>query len=420
MRMRKLGQGHSVLFCAPLEIQRKLTREAQKDHREGIQVRDVILWCMDQTCMTYRKLVPVWAKQGVSYQNRFVAWSKIIRAHVKSFPPDVLEKEAKTLQEHYGFERSRTNSIGGYYPARQHRRTQFKQIEEKLSGVNAKSFHGAPMLEEQEQEQERELYHEIECERDNLRPARARPVEHNILPAVQRFVREGTLPGDGDAFIPAFRVFGNTSAKGCDVPNWSQKLLVSTDFARVIDEKHAETDHFLRPVNWVVSSLVDPTFLVILSPYEVNKLLPDISKSRTVVLHMYAPRVIKDLPSYEDLMLYATPPPRMPWSPPVPLVDQLNIFAGQLYFRDYRAYDRVCRFLGLCLDDTGASNAEYIESDGFVAKRHRQIMRMHSPFTTSPVLPLRALLALRRKGQSYLATHMGHILHGRPLGPEDF
>ena len=217
MRMRKLGQGHSVLFCAPLEIQRKLAREAQKDHRKDIQVRDVILWCMNQTCMTYRKLVPVWAKQGVSYQNRFVAWTNIIRAPVKSFPPDVLEKEAKTLQEHYGFERSRTNFIGGYYPARQHRRQQFEAIEEKCLEVGVKSFRGAPMLEEQEQEQERELYHEIECERDNLRPGRACPAEHSILPAVKLFVQEGVLPENGDAFIPAFQVFGSTSAKGCEI-----------------------------------------------------------------------------------------------------------------------------------------------------------------------------------------------------------
>ncbi|KAF8244797.1 hypothetical protein K440DRAFT_665544 [Wilcoxina mikolae CBS 423.85] len=423
MRMRKLGHGHSVLFCAPLEIQRKLMREAQHDKREGIdiQVRDVILWCMDQTCVTYRKLVPVWAKQGVSYQIRFVAWTKLLKSSVKLFPQDVLEKEAKTLQEHYGFERSNTNNVSGFCSARQYRRMQFKQIEEKCSSVGVSSFCGAPMLEEQEQEQERELHHEIERVRDNQRPPRVGPVPHSFSDELKSFIQKGTLPKDHPDFIPAFQILSNTSAKGCEVTCWSLKLLVTSDFARVIDGQHKETDNFLRPVNWVVSSLTDPTFLVIMSPFEVNMLFSDIKKSNSVILHMYSPRVTKDTPSYEDLTFCATPPFPGPWSPVVSLVDQLNIFAGQLYFQNYKAYERVCGFLGLCLNDTDPGNVDYIASDGFVEKRNRQYLRMPaSPFSRSPVLPLRQLMGIRRQGHSYLSTHMGQILHGRPLSLDDF
>jgi hypothetical protein len=424
MRMRKLGHGHSVLFCAPLEIQRKLGKLARVDHsRKDIEVRDVILWCIDQTCVTYRKLVPVWAKQGVSYQKRFVAWTKLWKSSVKLFPQDVLEKEAKTLQEHYGFERSNTNKISGYHPAKQYRRIQFKQIEEKCSSVDVESFRGAPMLEEQEQEQEqeRELHHEIERDQDNQRPPRAGAVQHSFCEELKHFVQKGMLPKEHPCFIPAFQILSTTSANGCDVPCWSPKLLVTSDFAQVVDGQYKETDNFLRPVNWVVSSLIDPTFLVIMSPYEVNKLLPEIVRSRSVILHMYSPRVTKDTPSFEGLTFCATPSPPMPWSPGVSLVDQLNIFAGQLYFRNYEAYARVCGFLGLCLNDTDPRNADLIASDGFVDKRNRQLLRMPgSPFSRSPVLPLRLLLGIRRKGHSYLSTHMGQILHGRPLLTEDF
>lgn len=70
MRMRKLGQGHSIVFIAPLEVQRKLQRQAEKEKRTEIQSRDVILWCMEQSCMIHRKLIPVWAKQGLNFMSQ--------------------------------------------------------------------------------------------------------------------------------------------------------------------------------------------------------------------------------------------------------------------------------------------------------------------------------------------------------------
>lgn len=42
------------------------------------------------------------------------------------------------------------------------------------------------------------------------------------------------------------------------------------------------------------------------------------------------------------------------------------------------------------------------------------------PFTTSPVAFLRALTALRRKGQSFAQSHLGRILRVELIAPELF
>jgi hypothetical protein len=69
---------------------------------------------------------------------------------------------------------------------------------------------------------------------------------------------------------------------------------------------------------------------------------------------MYAPRVTLSMPSHETLDYYPIPPVPSPWKPKIILVDQLNIFAGQFYFRDNDAYKKVCAFLGLCLGEPSA------------------------------------------------------------------
>ena len=51
-------------------------------------------------------------------------------------------------------------------------------------------------------------------------------------------------------------------------------------------------------------------------------------------------------PSINDFIVPLPSPP--PWN----LIDQLNIFAGQLYLRDYDCYIRLCRLLGI--PSTGA------------------------------------------------------------------
>ena len=421
MRMRKLGNGHSVMFCGPPEIDRKIMKIAQADNRETIQVRDVLRWSMEETVINTRKILPIWVKQGIGYQKHLNAWNDI--GKVKGFPNGLLEKESKTLEEHYGFALANDESVDSYRKL-ETRRGELAKILDVCEEFGVRTFHGARMLEEQE----RELAHEVECERENQRPSKRDPVKPHVSEEVRHFITTGTLKTShrpSTKIVPTFRILGRTSANVHWQPDaFSQKLLATSDFCEVVEggpRKDTRTDFFLRPVTWIISSIVDRSILVILSSFEVNRLMPEIRHSSVVHLHMYSPRVTLSTPSYEALDFCPVPPLPVSWQPNVNLVDQLNIFAGQLYFRNYKAYKRVCGFLALYQDEPPAEMRAVIQSDGFVAGADRQGlgMKQESPFSKSPVPLLRALIGFRRKGQNTMATHMGHVLHGRLLQKED-
>ena len=419
MRMRKLGSGHSVIFCGPPEIHRELQKLAREHNHKEIEVSDVIHWSMLQTCYNTRKLVPIWAKQGISYRQRHLARKAI----ESGFPEGLLEQEAKTLDEHYGFERAHRSLLASG-PKELETDPIVTQILEKCSTFGVKSSAGAPMLEEQE----RELCHEIECERELERPPPAEAMKHQITPQLRQLIETGKIPATPSrwsAFVPAFETLCNTTAaEHFERTAWPQELLVTVDFASTVEKRGKKgTDDYLMPVNWVLSIRADPSVLVILSPWEVNRLLSKIRTSDAVRLHMYAPRTTKASPSYNSLDFFVLPPisARYPLliSPQHATVDYLSLFSGQLYFHDYTSYLRICGYLGLYFGDSLAGNS--ISPDGHVkaAEARRALGMPESPFTRSPLQLLRILIGLRRKGQSYLATHVGCMLHGRPLRWED-
>jgi len=418
--MRKLRSGHSVIFCGPPEIDRELRKVAAIHRRDRVEVRDVIHWSMQQTCYNTRKLVPIWAKQGISYRQRSLASKEI----ASGFPEALLEPEAKTLEQHYGFERSQT---ADFTTGPLVTDWAIKKILGECVKFGVKSSAGAPMLEEQE----RELCHEIESEREAQRPPPAEARKHRVTTHLRTFIETGQLPGLSlrqDAFLPAFDVLLKTAAaEHMQRGAWPQTLLVTTDFANTVEARKRDKgmDNYLMLVNWVVSSRAEPSVLVILSPWEVNALISRIRVSQTVTLHMYAPRTTKASPSYAKLDYYTLPPvsPDMPLSvsPHSSVIDLLGLFSGELYFEDYASYERICGFLGLYFKDVPAQRGILVSPDGHVKSPDaRKILGMPlSPFEKSPLPLLRILIGLRRKGQSYLSTHVGCMLHGRQLRKED-
>jgi hypothetical protein len=160
---------------------------------------------------------------------------------------------------------------------------------------------------------------------------------------------------------------------------------------------------------------------ILFSPFEIQQLLPDIRKFRRVTLHVYSPRVVASARSLDDLSFCAVPEVRQSWSPPL-VVTHLNLFAGQLYFRDYLEYLSVCRFLGLC--HSPPDNGVDVNCEGFVASssraRYDPVMENICSFSTSPVGLLKILMDLRRQGQGFSKSHYGKITSGEQLTKGDF
>ena len=63
-----------------------------------------------------------------------------------------------------------------------------------------------------------------------------------------------------------------------------------------------------------------------------------------------------------------------------------------------------------------------IDATGFVrTPRARQTLGIqHAQFADNPVAFLRKLTELRRKGQGFLPTHLGQMLHAREIPDDEF
>lgn len=410
MRMRKLGHGHSVMFFAPPEIDRSIRAVNNKQADEEIHVSDILVWAMTETCSDIQHRASQWLQHGVDYQSRHSAWSSFLSGNIT--PTELahswLQPEAKHLEELYA-------------PALADTPTPQTLLNEDLLKRCSSLGLGISPDGHLDEEQEREVVHEIERESEVERPPPVLAAAHSIDEDVRCFIRTGSIPDGSRVFTAVFDTLTTTSAAFSGRQPWPRDVFASRDFVTTVltEEK---TDSYTRPVNWILSSTASGApVLVIVSPFEVNTLLPDIRASKRVHLHAYTPRVLKMMKSCDDLRLYITPSIPARWRPDDTLIRQLNVFAGQLYFPHQRAYVKLCRLLGIHTADLKYQGVFEIQSDGFIKPEHRpRTVDSLNTFQQSPIPMLKALFGIRRKGMGYLPTHIGKLLNARWLTSEDF
>jgi len=414
MRMRKLGHGQSVVFCAPPEVDRRI-REAEST--DSVKVIDVLSWVMSNTCTDIEHHIPHWVQQGVDFHKRQTGYAtpSTSDSHVEFLKNVWLQPAARSLEKMYGLITERSPNLVNDNPA----------MHERLRTLGVTAVRDAQM----EEEQEREVSHEFEQELQLERPPRVPAAVHHLDEGVRRFVQRGTIPMKSDVFFPLMTPLRSESDTLSPQNPWSTRLLATRDFMITTingNEKSTLTD-YLRPVNWIVSRVPkddESMVLVVMSPYEVNTLLHDIRKSKSVRLHMYAPRATQAVKTFENLEFYCVPSP-LPGSAVLESLSldvrcQLNIWAGQLYLDQYETYLRLCLLLGVTSSEA-AERYSSVQSDRFVPKTGRTGEMMEvCLFDESPLTLLKMLFGLRRKGMSYHQTHIGKILHARLLLREDF
>ncbi|KAG0706484.1 hypothetical protein DFH29DRAFT_995866 [Suillus ampliporus] len=409
MRMRKLGNGHSVMFFAPTEVDRTIRSATQKADTDEVDVADILHWAMLETCHDIQMRACHWIQQGSDFNTRHSAWAQFLHTptSTSTLKSAWLQPEERLLEDMYA-PRSSTQPFKFLDPD-----IQRKCEELGLVPRSARSM---------DEEQEREVVHEIERENQRRveRPPRVKPAAHVLNADVRRFVETGRIPAGSSAFIPVLSSIVNTTAAFQERLRWAQNVLVTHDFARTVVTLSAQkADDYLRPVNWVVFSDAGRSpLLVVMSPNEVNALLLDIRKSDVVHLCIYTSRTTKTMQPCDDLCLYCVPStPRL--TPSELLVCQLNLFAGQLYFSNYKMYLRTCSFLGLNAPDLVDEDL-IADSDGFIREENRPAARASCSFKRSQLVPLKQLFGMRRKGMGYLPTHLGKMLNGRILTEADF
>jgi len=407
--MRKLGHGQSVMFFAPPEVDRSIRDVNKKGETDDIHVSDILVWAMTETCSEIQQRASQWLQHGVDYKARHSSWSSFLSGRISpaKLSDSWLQREAKHLEELYTHTRAPQSSADA-------------ELRQRLNSLGLRILPDNHM----DEEQEREVVHELEREREVERPVRVPAATHRIDKDVKIFIRTGCIPNESRMFTPVFDTLVATSAAFLESQPWTQDVLASRDFITTVRlGRIGKTDSYIRPVNWILSSTASGV-LVIVSPFEVNALLPDIRASKRVHLHVYTPRVIKMMKSSDDLRLYSVPSLPIRWRPNEVLVRQLNIFAGQLYFPHRREYVKLSRFLGIYTTDLEDQGVFEVQSDGFIRPQDRPDAADYpdypDSFGQSPIPTLKALFSIRRKGMGYLPTHIGKLLSARPLTNEDF
>jgi hypothetical protein len=421
--MRKLGKGQSVVFCVPPEIQTKIFARTAVIRK--IDVSDILSWAISETCTDMRRSMPLWAAQGRRFEHQKPLWDvarasgKLMsRTKAKKF----LEREAQSLEDRY---RPRS---GVDEPAiqEQSQTPNLELITERCREFGSLDCDSATFQEEQE----RELSHEIEQERQVQRPPPVRPALHEVHRDVIDFVFTGTLASGSTAYKPAFETLRSTSAAAfLEVSQFGDGLLVTADFAMTIQAVRRTSyvsDFYQRAPQWILTSTMSDyadsniaQHMMIISPHEAQELLPIIEKSRRVALHVYAALPSLCFRPLDDLDLYTVPVGLGKRSLPRHLVIQLNLFAGQLYFSSFEEYIEVCEYLGLAWKKTGADCV--VASDGFIIRGRNTQEASKSPFTASPVQFLKVLITkIRRNNEGIDKTHVGKLLDGQLLCRSDF
>ncbi|KAI6044141.1 hypothetical protein EDC04DRAFT_3087684 [Pisolithus marmoratus] len=342
---------------------RKIHVSARKSDGDMIHSSDVLLWAMGETWMEIQNSTPYWAQQGRDHTSRYMAWSKFCGGEITSqyLASTWCQPDAKTLEQ-----------------------------------------------------SEREIVHEREHDTQVERPALATPAVHQVSADIRHFVRTGMIKPCSTTFVLMFDSLHDAATPTQDQNVWSRHIFATSDYCTVVKgQRQPNAGEYLRPVNWILSSQSSGNItLVILSPFEVNELLPEIRSSKFVRLHIYTPRTQARMRPCDDLP---------DWSAPTSLVDQVNLFAGQLYLRDYNTYLRLSRFLCTYADDLAGEGNLEVESDGFITPAHRPPRAQSiGSFQNSPLPFLKHVFGLRRRGMNFTATHMGKILNGRSLKQGDF
>ena len=407
--MRQLGNGHSVMFFAPAEVDRCIRSLIPSGMAPGGRTRvlDVVRWAIYETCEDIGHRLPYWAQQGLDHRKRSAAYkeyrssgdSEVLRS-------TWLQPESQTLEEMYwNTPVAKMGSEINGIPA----------LCERIKWLGCTKLVNVRMAEEQEREVNHEVEPKYSTGRKHPRPPRVLPAEHIIHADIREFIETGKLPVSPTHIYPLLASINMVKALDF-ATEWPASPFATADFATTTLSSFGESlTEYLRPVNWILSSGSEKNgTVVVISPYEANALLPVIRKSNKVRLHTYAPRVTSSMCSFSDLTFYSIPnSPATPWSAPAHTRTLLNLLAGQLYFDSTKEYERACVLLALSMAHPGAT---YIDRNGFVPPNHRT--GKDSPFARSMIPMLKKLIGLRRKGMDYSRTHLGQILNGKPLGDE--
>jgi len=425
MRLRQLATTQSVVFFAPPEVHQSII-DMRKDATHTIDSRDVVRWLVEQTCSGIEQMQPLHYAQGIDFCCRVNAAMAnpefLIEQDQRDAYLEVLRQpEQQTLQQLYGLKSK--SKVGPSFVSKSKRLLGFMNdlnIRKKGFQDTGNAVHASAL---QEVEQEREVAQEIQTVREVQRPvfydAFNFPSLHKDL---ESFARTGRLVADSTGYVHAFmslyRLTSLGRKFGINSDATSGKLYVSAEFTKTIKppkDGSRMPDDFQRQVNWVLWSSVTEVAIVII-PEEAERLLDifRLTQSSPTYLLSYAAPVTRKMLHFDNLKYFSVPCLPDGWQAPTWLKIEIGIFSGRLYFK-HSEYSHICEYLGIADDFSKLDQDKSEVIDNSTDMGTGVSDGMPCVFTSKPLNFLQEWLALRRKGQDFAHTPMGHVCQGKAV-----
>lgn len=423
MRMRKLAVSQSVVFIAPPEVDQSI-RAVTKTPLEDLSSIHVVRWAIKQSCVTLKHQNSLRTTKGILHSRRRLAAARHIldSGHVvnsKTYLNKIRERESRPISEMYRSNGSNQKELP-FEPSHMERDDEIMaNLLVEWDRTDIADFKSSGISEEQE----REVLHEVEEEREIQRPNEVIPAIPKECKALLNLITDGILPtGSADGIYPAFEVLNKTSlAQQYSQASWPMQILVTADFIdTIVTQGDGAQDDFLRPVQWVLHAkrIKQP---IIISPHEAEKFLPFIRQSKHASLFLYQAKVRKDMAPFAEPNIYKIPERSNGATITQEQVAILNLFAGQLYFHTFEEYQLLCTLIGLWDGERELPFRRRVANDNWVAPACRKANGWNECiFSESPVQALKEFIKMRRLGDDWSYTHMGIILGGRILHRANF
>lgn len=409
--MRQLGRGQSISFFAQPDVDaviRKANTDARGQTTDSVSVQGILRWAMQETCSDIEHHAPQWARQGVDFQARRIPLNELLgqttdpdEDNIKKLREKWLQPEACPLQELYG-------STSADARAELCSISRDRGITGRLASIGVQ----ASVLRNMDEEQEREVAHELEVERQIQRPLPFDSETPSLHRDVLSFATGGRIrpSTSSPAFVDLFSVVQPVQLAPDRVFEGAE-IIATADFMRTV--KVGNNADFLKDVRWLLCS---KSVVVIISQFEANKLVPKLRQSSTgVSLVVYSPRKSQRMKTLDDMSFYNLPSNKTP--SPLSLASRtvLNLFAGQLYPSTWDDYLYVCAYLGVATEEGQACDA-----CGFVRTENRSGRTKDiCAFEESPVEFVLSLFMARHRGQDFSLSPMGRMLKGHRLMLKD-
>ncbi|CAL8134228.1 unnamed protein product [Orchesella dallaii] len=436
MRMRKLGNGQSVQFYLSHEADIKIRKMRSGNHNDSLSVLDILEWVRENSKEFEEEGLVYWAANARNYAQKLAADVYYDMSSKDPRAGGILAKQCEdpevfSIQALYGQYKKKELIVDviPYWFSSVERKlkmdagilelpTQIQDIMERYrnivlqkckSRIPNKSLLYSMLDEEQEKELEPEQEEEAEFQRtpreQALKPQLSRYVEHYITVG-------GCIPSKYPGTMSLPFMFKNTSCWELiekQVGGWGSTLFVTEDFINVI-RSHGSSmqDSFLRPITYITSwqsNEDQQQCLLILSPFEVNEMMPLFhSNAAKVTLHMFAGRYMEDQDILVNKSRLQLPHLRRGMLElDENVLSPILIAAGNLFYASMKEQKAFAGFLGLCLRPWGkeeekAFKDRLITSTGFVLpniSKEGVCLRTRSNFQNEPTGMVRAILKCR-------------------------